>query len=376
MKKAILFVLVLMMVGAAGAMLQITVNGDLNPADLEYSLSPGSPFLSLGVWTTDPIIGGGYFALLVLNSQGTITGGQSVFIPTPFEQWPAGPEEMNGIWGSTMPRDPIIYPILTGSVIAEGVLFRCTGSENAMIRLYALDENFTLDNLVDQVVIQVFNESITTPTVSKTTAAPAINNRVNGGREESFVASAAGIFDHVLEYKFNWGDGSIGPWGDAVQTHVYTYASAQTYNVTVQARCTVDGATSAVSAAMVLNTESVKSTAFFYDRWASYGRLSCWAFQRNCRGDTNNASIGIGANKMWVNSSDLMLLAQGFNKPESQMSPNYFCADFDRLCTGFGSNRSCVNSGDLAILAQYFNKRESLVPICAPTYYWYWTTGF
>jgi hypothetical protein len=222
-------------------------------------------------------------------------------------------------------------------------------------------------------------ETITQPTVAKTTAAPAIATRVNSGRVETFVASGAvSNLSHALEYQFNWGDGSALVWGAAAQTHTYTYTATAAYNVTVQARCIADTAVvSAVSPVVAVTSESVKSTATFYATWAAWNRPGCWAYNRNCRGDTNSLATGLGVNRQWVNSADLTLLSAGFNKIEAALAlvTNGICADNNRLATGLGVNRQWVNSADLTVLSGYFNKIESGVPICVQTNYHYWTTN-
>lgn len=159
-------------------------------------------------------------------------------------------------------------------------------------------------------------ETITPPTVNKTTAAPAVADKVNGGRSETFVASATSSLGHTLEYQFTWGDGVVGSWGAASQTHTYTYSATGNYTVTVQARCAADTAVvSAVSANYVVTREAVKSSnATIYAAWADFGRPNCWAFQRNCRGDADGAGSGLNANKVWVNATDLNKLALYYGK--------------------------------------------------------------
>jgi hypothetical protein len=243
--------------------------------------------------------------------------------------------------------------------------------------LTATDKSFTYTTVVP--------ETITTPTVTKTTAAPAVANKVNGGRVETFVATGAtSNLSHTLQYQFTWGDAVVGSWGAATQTHTYTYAATGSYTVTVQARCATDTVVlSAVSANYVETREAVKSSATFYATWADFGRPPCWAFQRNCRGDADGLGSGIGANKIWVNSTDLNILAAGFNKNVATLKTSSYggvpsiCADNDRLGSGIGANKIWVNSTDLnrlAILA--FNQRPVNVPVCDAAWqsnYWFWT---
>ena len=220
--------------------------------------------------------------------------------------------------------------------------------------------------------------NVSKPTIAKTTAAPAVAGLVNGGRVETFVASAASDQSHGLQYQFTWGDGVVGDWGADTQTYTYTYAAAATYNVTVQARCTVDGALSVASDALVEASEAVKSTAAFYTTWATtFSRPNCWAFKRNCRGDVNGTKTGL-SNIVWVGSADLTIFAAAFNQYEPALKlivsggfPG-ICADNNRAKTGL-SNIVWVGSADLTVFASYFNKYEPLVPVCDQTNYWYWT---
>jgi hypothetical protein len=227
-------------------------------------------------------------------------------------------------------------------------------------------------------------ETITTPTVTKTTAAPAVADKVNGGRLETYVATGAtSNLGHTLQYQFTWGDGVVGPWGAATQTYTYTYAAAGSYTVTVQARCATDTAVlSAVSANYVVTRETVKSSVAFYAAWADFGRPICWGYQRNCRGDADGAGSGIGAAKIWVNATDLNILAAGFGKNVAALKAASFggvpaiCADNDRAGTGLGAAKIWVNATDLGTLALYYGKNVAGCPVCNAAWqanYWFWT---
>jgi hypothetical protein len=236
----------------------------------------------------------------------------------------------------------------------------------------AVVANFTLIELISQ------------PTVAKTTAAPAIAGRVNGGRVETFVASgAASNLGHALEYQFTWGDTTTSAWGAATQTKTYTYAAAASYNVTVQARCaTHTSIVSVSSTALTETSEAVKSTAAFYATWATFSRPNCWAFSRNCRGDANGAASGGGTNRVWVNATDLGIFSAAYNLKEGPLAAVVvggipgICADNNRGASGGGTNRVWVNSTDLGIFAGYYNLKEAGCPVCDATWYsnyWYWT---
>ena len=173
-------------------------------------------------------------------------------------------------------------------------------------------------------------EEISTPILIKTTALPAIASMVNGGRVETFTAGATSDEGHPLEYQFTWGDGNIGPWGTATQTHVYTYFAAITYNVTVQARCTLDGTVSAVSAPLVLASEPVRSTSAIYADWCAFGRCSCWAYPRNCNGDADGKKQGTSvAGYVYVNNDDLDIFAFCFGIKEPPRGPGAANTCFD-----------------------------------------------
>lgn len=226
-------------------------------------------------------------------------------------------------------------------------------------------------------------EEVVCSALAKTTAGANISQaRVNASRVETFTAAASSNVAGEIEYSFDFGDGNWTAWGPASQTKTFVYGGAgvvaannYSFNVKVKARNASTLVESAEYGPIVMVSESVKSTATFYPTWAQFGRPSCWAFQRNCRGDTNNAATGLGVNRAWVNGADLTILANGFNKIEAQLAavPNGICADFNRLATGLGVNRAWVNGADLTILANYFNKTEANVPICDQTNYHYWT---
>lgn len=213
--------------------------------------------------------------------------------------------------------------------------------------------------------------NVSKPTLSKTTAAPAIATRVNSGRVETFVASASSDQSHVLEYQFDWGDGSALVWGAATQTHVYTYTAAATYNVVVTARCTVDGATN-VSDPLAVTTEEFSSSidSVAYAAWASFGRKPCWAYNRNCRGDANGRKVGLYA----VTSHDLNALKAAYTKQDSVLQTISYDPDgtgtlpaIPGICTDFNKTKVGlyrVTSTDLTLLKTYYTKQDSAVPVC------------
>jgi hypothetical protein len=247
----------------------------------------------------------------------------------------------------------------------------------------AAAEHTTITMNADATIVANFAaipEAITQPSVAKTTAAPAIAGRVNGGRVETFVASGAvDNLGHAMEYQFTWGDATVSAWGAATQTKTYTYVAAATYNVTVQARCIAHPTVlSVASAALALTTEEVKSSATaIYAGWAQFGRPKCWAYPRNCRGDANGAKSGYTPSTyIWVNSADLTIFQSAYNKYDSVLAgvPNGICADNNRARSGYtAATYIWVNSADLTIFQSYYNKYESITTVCAQTNYHYWT---
>jgi hypothetical protein len=203
--------------------------------------------------------------------------------------------------------------------------------------------------------------------VNKTTAAPAIATRVNGGRVETFVASGI-TGSGTLEYNFDWGDTtSSGFQSLATLSHTYTYTAAATYNVTVTARLVSNTSISTTSAPIALTTEPVKSTATFYLAWTQWNRPNCWAFQRNCRGDID----GIISGPFWVAIPDLNVFKAAFSKDDATLATvtNGICADFDRIKSG----PFRVAIPDLTTFKAYFSKPVASVPVCSQTNYHYWT---
>jgi hypothetical protein len=260
----------------------------------------------------------------------------------------------------------------TGTGVTAGKV-AAPGSQSTSI---TMDNNYT-------VIANYQAETVSQPTVAKTTAAPAIAGKVNGGREETFVASGAlSSLGHGLEYQFTWGDTTVGPWGSDTQKHTYTYAAAATYNVTVQARCaTHTSIVSAMSAAIAEATEAVKSSATFYAAWAQFSRPNCWAFKRNCRGDAdgvlNPADKSGTPPAHWVGTPDLGILTSAWKKADAQLTSTTICADFDRIKNPADKSGTppahWVGTPDLGILTASWKKAEALTPVCPQDNYWYWT---
>jgi hypothetical protein len=91
----------------------------------------------------------------------------------------------------------------------------------------------------------------TTPATTPTNGSPTTPSAPSGPTSAavaatcSYSTSATDPNGNPIVYQFNWGDGSVSPWGAASQTHAWT--AAGTYYVTAQGRDSL-GALSGVSA--------------------------------------------------------------------------------------------------------------------------------
>lgn len=269
------------------------------------------------------------------------------------------------------------------TVVCSAGTSKLTVSEEDAFRGGVVDVNANAMTVAAKEIEFVSEETIIgTPVVTKTTAAPAVADKVNGGRLETFVASGvAGSLGGSLEYQFTWGDAVVGPWGAATQTHTYAYTATGNYTVTVQARLAAAPAVlSAVSAGNVVTRETVKASATtIYAAWADFSRPNCWAFQRSCRGDVNGGKSGFGTNILWVDSADLTIFKAAYNKVVADLklvnvngTPG-ICADNNRGKSGFGANILWVDSADLTVFKQYYNQVVANVPVCSQANYWFWT---
>ena len=91
----------------------------------------------------------------------------------------------------------------------------------------------TLLDTYNQAVTNTVPETITTPS---TPSGPS-----SGLTEQSLSFTTGGSTSnkgHSVQYRFDWGDGSISAWGSSTQSH--SYSNPNTYNVKAQARCSAD----------------------------------------------------------------------------------------------------------------------------------------
>jgi len=113
--------------------------------------------------------------------------------------------------------------------------------------------------------------------------------------------------------------------------------------------------------------ECYKSTSTAYAAWVTFGRPSCWCYQRNCRGDADGIKTGL----YWVTLPDLTMLQAAYGKNDTALLlvPNGICADFDRTKTGLYR----VTLPDLTVLQSYYGKSQTSVPVCDVALVNFWT---
>jgi hypothetical protein len=107
----------------------------------------------------------------------------------------------------------------------------------------AVDTSLHSDPSTTVVTIVVAQETISTPAVP---AGPI--SGISGTLYQYTASGASSSLGHVIQYSFDWGDGSHSGWTpQGVTSSFHTWTAPGTYTVTVQARCTVD--TTVVSSA-------------------------------------------------------------------------------------------------------------------------------
>ena len=102
-----------------------------------------------------------------------------------------------------------------------------------------------------------------------------------------------------------------------------------------------------------------------YNEWVSFGKPSCWCYQRQCRGDSDGLKYSDPNGWFYVGQPDLDLLILAWKVKEPPHGPgigsveNGICADFDHQQEGDprgGYFR--VGAGDLGILLEYWKILE------------------
>jgi hypothetical protein len=194
-----------------------------------------------------------------------------------------------------------------------------------------------------------------TPTPNVTTATGALNTDLGW-------TAGAGATSYDVYF------GTTNPPAFVGNTTATTYepgvlVQGKTYYVSVVAKA---GSSSAAALDWSFNTECLKNTlGQEYTDWVTFGKPSCWCFQRQCRGDINGTVQGI----FWVGSQDLDAFRLAFNKQVAQLPVNGICADLDHAAQG----PFRVGSNDLTIFRLYFNKPVASVPVCDVAKVNFWT---
>jgi len=173
MKKLLVLLLVFGMTSAAGATLQISVNGNLEPALSEYTLLP-SETLSLDIWTDADI--GAFelitFMIVVDTTVGTITPGVAVHPMASFGAPAPGytylnenvipPPGMEGLWGNVANVGyPVPPAIPAGTVLFDEIIFHCEDLVDATIYLMDAPDGEMASIIYDSVVIHQIPEPMT-----------------------------------------------------------------------------------------------------------------------------------------------------------------------------------------------------------------------
>jgi len=182
MKKLLVLMMVLGMASMASATLQLSVNGDLDPVDSEYTIAP-SEELILDIWTNAPIanLTGTYYILAantalahinnmsgvaviiapdtVADSGMTILSGLS---PVADLGWGLGylPVGIDGVGGGAFDSDTTAATP-AGSTLFDLFNFHCLAPGDVMLQLWESPNAENQWTLSDSVIIHQIPEPIT-----------------------------------------------------------------------------------------------------------------------------------------------------------------------------------------------------------------------
>ena len=162
MRKLLILMVVLGVASMANATLQISVDGNQDPADTEYTVLPSEEII-LDIWTDADIQAGtgeGYYFMAADPLLATISGGVSLW-PGDVTHYGTGSSSYvagEGPWGGiTMTTAPLIP---TGGTLVDEILFHCESEEDAVVSLYFTTDFGTFD-LIDTVTIHQIPEPMT-----------------------------------------------------------------------------------------------------------------------------------------------------------------------------------------------------------------------
>ncbi len=164
MKKVLVLMLVLGLVTAANAAMELTisVNGIVDPPESLIVLHP-SEYAVLDIHSSGYTAGEDdtYFALVANTSLATISGGVVVIPPAPADSSIGDdavgygmpiPEGENGVQGLI-----VLLTTGTGSAPAgiyfDEIVFHCEAQGDVAVKLYTIDQYFEQATLVDSVII-------------------------------------------------------------------------------------------------------------------------------------------------------------------------------------------------------------------------------
>jgi len=177
MKKFLILMMVLGIASQANAMLQISVNGDKEPLDSEYTVMAPSGYLVLDVWTMTAItpgVGEGYWALVANVAGASISGGIVIAAKPTAEPGVViyddavtvgeilGLGNQNGVWGGIGLTGLGTYA--AGDTIYDEIVFHCEAPGDVTINLYRLDSPTwsVIEPPEDSVIVhQIIPEPIT-----------------------------------------------------------------------------------------------------------------------------------------------------------------------------------------------------------------------
>ena len=167
MKKLLILTLVLGLASTASALtLKISVGGVVDPPDTEIFCCPGET-LELDIWSAGyaGIADGAYWALVVLNTEGTITGGAVVIPPAPSMSsvngqsavgagWVFDPG-VDGPWGGIAGAQGETAP---AGVYFDSFVFTCEAEGDAIVYLYTSPDGSLPYTLQDTQIIHQIPE--------------------------------------------------------------------------------------------------------------------------------------------------------------------------------------------------------------------------
>ncbi|MBN1795763.1 MAG: PEP-CTERM sorting domain-containing protein [Sedimentisphaerales bacterium] len=165
MKRIFILLAIVSIACSANAALQISVNGDKDPANSEYTIAP-SQNLILDIWTNttiSPGVGEGTFALVCLTQNGTISGGENVSDePSLYIYSFDSYEGHTGIWASvTLGTAP---SLAANSTLVDNIDFHCEWQPNDVLIELLYDPVYPVygvSEVVDSVIIHQAPEPIT-----------------------------------------------------------------------------------------------------------------------------------------------------------------------------------------------------------------------